>query len=147
MSTRSRIAIEQSDGTIKSVYCHSDGYPEGVGAILKKHYTDPEKIEKLLELGDLSRLGTFYDEKLAKMDWDKWDMEKEAREKLWAITSDMTVPYKDRGEDVPAREDENLVEFMGKLGNCGEEYTYLYREDYSGVYRWEVCETPYFKEY
>lgn len=145
MSTRSRIAIEIGD-KVKSIYCHSDGYPEGVGAILKKHYTDPEKIEKLMELGDLSRLGTFYDKKLAKMDWDKWSMEKEAREKLWAITNDMTVPYKDRGEDVPARED-SWDEFMGKLGCCGEEYTYIYHEDYSGVYRWEVCETPYFKEY
>ena len=29
MATRSRIAIELSDGTVKSVYCHWDGYPDG----------------------------------------------------------------------------------------------------------------------
>lgn len=145
MSTRSRIAIEEDDGSIRSIYCHFDGYPEGVGAILKKHYTDPQKIEKLLELGDLSALGTFYDQKLAEMEWKRWDLSEEERKKLDALTKGMTVPYKDRGEKVPARVDKDLREFTSKLGNCGEEYTYLFTSDYSGVYRWEVAETPYFK--
>ena len=31
MSTRSRIAAVFPDGTFKSIYCHYDGYPAGVG--------------------------------------------------------------------------------------------------------------------
>jgi hypothetical protein len=57
MGTRSRIGMKLENGTIKSIYCHLDGYPEYVGAILKKHYTNPEKIAQLLELGDISSLG------------------------------------------------------------------------------------------
>ena len=56
MATRSKIAIELEDGTFKSIYCHWDGYPSGVGKMLQEHYTDREKINSLLELGDISSL-------------------------------------------------------------------------------------------
>ena len=145
MSTRCRIAIEQENGTIKSIYCHHDGYKSGVGAILRKHYTDPDKVAELIELGDLSSLGTFYDKKLAEMRWKEWDLPEKERHDLWALTEGMTLPYTDRGEDHQVRTDENIVEFMRKIGKTGEEYTYLFTKDYTGVYGWEVCETPYFE--
>lgn len=56
MSTRCLIAIEDGDGKCRSIYCHHDGYPEGVGACLKESYTTREGIEALLALGDLSSL-------------------------------------------------------------------------------------------
>jgi len=55
MATRSRIAIENQDGTVTSIYCHFDGYLSGVGKTLFEHY-DREKTEKLMELGDISVL-------------------------------------------------------------------------------------------
>jgi hypothetical protein len=64
MSTRSRIAIKQNK-VIKSVYCHYDGYPEYNGKLLLEHYTNVDKINQLIELGDLSflapEIGTFND--------------------------------------------------------------------------------------
>ncbi len=57
MSTRSRIAAQHEDGTYTSIYCHFDGYPAGVGAVLIAHYADPAKVACLLALGDLSSLG------------------------------------------------------------------------------------------
>ena len=64
MATRSNIGVLQTDGTVHAIYCHHDGYPEGVGATLKEHYTpDPddrdvlnEKVEDLMNLGNLSAL-------------------------------------------------------------------------------------------
>lgn len=56
MATRSTIAKLNPDGTLTSIYCHWDGYPDGVGATLKEHYTDPTKIDQLLALGDISSL-------------------------------------------------------------------------------------------
>ena len=61
MATRSRIGMEQPNGEVRSIYCHWDGYPEGVGATLKEHYTNPEKVEALIALGDISVLGRFVD--------------------------------------------------------------------------------------
>lgn len=56
MATRSRIAIENEDGTIKSIYCHNDGYLEHNGVILLKYYQDRERVEQLVALGDISSL-------------------------------------------------------------------------------------------
>lgn len=61
MSTRCRIAIEDENGRVTSIYCHHDGYLHSsysVGQILLNHYQDKNKINKLMELGDLSSLGT-----------------------------------------------------------------------------------------
>lgn len=77
--------------------------------------------------------------------WSEWNLPKDEREKLWALTDDMTLPYTDRGEDYHVRTDKNYSEFTEKIGKAGEEYTYLFTTDYSGVYGWEVCETPCFK--
>lgn len=55
MATRSTIARTTPDG-VQSIYCHWDGYPEHVGRILEKYYTDPAKIDALFALGDLSIL-------------------------------------------------------------------------------------------
>ncbi len=60
MSTRARIGVIRQQGTTESVYVHSDGYPDapcGVGATLLQHWTNPEDVDALLALGDLSILG------------------------------------------------------------------------------------------
>ena len=56
MSTRSRIAIKNNDGTIKSIYCHFDGYLSGVGLMLLENYNDENRIKELIALGDISSL-------------------------------------------------------------------------------------------
>jgi hypothetical protein len=56
MATRSRIAIENQDGTVSSIYCHFDGYPENNGVILFENYKTQEKVESLISLGSLSSL-------------------------------------------------------------------------------------------
>ena len=43
---------------VESIYCHFDGYPEGVGQTLLDHWTDEKKINRLVALGDLSSLGS-----------------------------------------------------------------------------------------
>ena len=57
MATRSTIALEYADGTVEQVYCHWDGYLDHNGQILFEHYKDPFKLQRLMDLGDLSSLG------------------------------------------------------------------------------------------
>lgn len=150
MSTRARIGIQLEDGTIRSIYCHHDGYKEGVGETLKKFYNTPEKVKGLMDLGDISSLGETYDMKMSKTDWHRFDLPKDLYEKFAESFGDgkYTVTYKDRGEKgVTARIDRSFVEFEDNIGKCGEEFTYLYTTDFNGVYHWEVAETPYFKEF
>ena len=57
MSTRSLIAMENSGGTVSSIYCHFDGYIAGVGKTLQEHYTEREVVKQLIALGSISSLG------------------------------------------------------------------------------------------
>lgn len=56
MATRSTIAKEYPNGTIKQIYCHWDGYLAHNGIILLKYYSDQDKLDQLIEMGDLSVL-------------------------------------------------------------------------------------------
>jgi hypothetical protein len=56
MATRSRIAIENQDGSVTSIYCHWDGHIETNGKILNNNYTTKDKVEELIALGNLSSL-------------------------------------------------------------------------------------------
>lgn len=57
MSTNSTIALEFLDGSVSQVYCHWDGYLEHNGRILVEHYSNPFKLQTLINLGDISVLG------------------------------------------------------------------------------------------
>ncbi len=56
MATRSTISKVHHDGTVISVYCHWDGYLVSNGRLLLDHYATEEKVDALLELGNLSSL-------------------------------------------------------------------------------------------
>lgn len=56
MATRSTIAIELEDGKVKQIYCHWDGYLSHNGAILMEHYSNPNKVQALMDVGDISSL-------------------------------------------------------------------------------------------
>jgi len=63
VSTRSRIGRWTEEGAIESIYCHSDGYLGGVGALLADCYDSEERVRALLALGDLSELGEIIGDK------------------------------------------------------------------------------------
>lgn len=56
MSTRSFICKEQTDGSYYGIYCHWDGYLTNNGALLLDHYSDKNKLDELLALGDIASL-------------------------------------------------------------------------------------------
>ena len=106
MGTRSRIGLELSDGSILSVYCHWDGYPEFNGVKLQEHFNSYELAAELIDGGDISSLWTNAG----------WNNE----------TLPTTGPqyYSSRGEDRPPSLDSNLKEYL----TDGEEYAYLFKD-------------------
>lgn len=112
MATRSRIGIENEDGTVSSVYCHWDGYPSHNGDLLINHYSDREKVEELIALGSISSLR----KNIAPAPGSDHSFEKPQE--------DVTIVYhRDRGEDLDeGRIDASLEEFE-KEDN--EEYGYV----------------------
>ena len=60
MSTTSTIALKIND-QVKQITCNWDGNISYVGQLLSEHYNCINKIEKLMDLGNLSSLGIFID--------------------------------------------------------------------------------------
>lgn len=57
MSTRSLIFIKEDHQNYHGIYCHNNGYPSYNGDLLLTHYLDLNKIQGLIALGNISRLG------------------------------------------------------------------------------------------
>lgn len=56
MSTRSTISVVLPDCSIRTVYCHFDGYLMGVGRTLLLHYDSQELAELITSFGSISVL-------------------------------------------------------------------------------------------
>ena len=112
MSTNSLIGIETETGLVQGIYCHWDGYPEHNGRILAEHYTNPEKVERLISGGSLSALAPEIGEQNSFRDTD---------------TEVCLYYHRDRGEPgpeiIPAR---NAGEFYFRHKNSGAEFVYLF---------------------
>lgn len=97
MSTRSRIGILNEDGTVTSVYCHWDGYPDGVGLGLVEDHNSEEAARALIALGNLSSVGR----------------------------GRVTAYVRDRGEDMEDNAAETHP--IDRWPDSGMEYAYLWR--------------------
>ncbi len=124
MGTHSRIGVMHGD-TVKSVYCHWDGYLEHNGVILQKHY-DSARANNLVALGDISSLGKEIGEKHPFSRFDT-DMSDEAYEKLYG---NMTTFYgRDRDEQgVDFKVAHTFAAFLDQVEACGAEYYYIMRD-------------------
>jgi len=109
MSTRGRIGITLEDGSIKSIYSHWDNYPEGNGKILVEKFNTKEKVEDLIEGGDISCLETDTD----------WKGNRRGEK--------FTLYYKERGDlDCDALISENDADYFKLTRNCDGEFAYLF---------------------
>ena len=128
MSTNSIIAIQEKDDSVTGIYCHWDGYPEGVGAMLYYCYQNPDKIRDLVSLGSISSL---HEDVFPTEPGHSFDHPQRG----------VTVAYhRDRGEEFSQIKAENLEEFdCQRWRYIGVTYVYLYAVD-EGV--WYVNGKP-----
>lgn len=131
MSTRSFIHVKRTDGNWARIYCHFDGYWEGVGQKLHDHYNSQELAEALVALGDISSLGEEIGEK-HDFDYGKRFYEKhngnykaQKSDPEYIRLEKMCHAYgRDRGEeDVDARIGDTLEEVFKR-----EEFMYVWRD-------------------
>lgn len=116
MSTRSLIGKVEKNGKIRAIYCHHDGYLEGVGQTLVDFYSDESKIDDLLNLGDLSSLG-----ETAETFPDYWTGDA-------ASSPEFCISYRDRGEsNVDAKEYDSERDFYKAADSLWAEYIYLFK--------------------
>jgi hypothetical protein len=123
MGTRSRIGVMHGD-KVKSIYCHWDGYLDGVGNTLLKHY-DSAKANNLVALGDMSSLRADIGEKHAFSKFDPvTNIEHREHNDEWC-----TFYGRDRGEKgVEFKVSQTTEEFMEQCDLCGAEYYYIMKD-------------------
>lgn len=119
MGTRSAIAMKTEDG-IRSIYCHWDGYVDHNGRILKEFYSTDDKVQALLDLGDLSSLRQeigephTFDRHQAEPELDMFDN--------WCLAYG-----RDRGEtDVEAKTFDDVKTWVESMASSWCEYFYLW---------------------
>ena len=123
MSTRSRIAIKNNDGSYTSIYCHNDGYPSYNGRMLDSYYNDKSKAQKLINLGDISSL--------------QKNLEPTGDHSFNNPEKDVTVAYgRDRGEtNVDPIKSSDIDELQADCDACDAEYAYVFDDDHWDAYR------------
>ena len=118
MATRARIGIQLPDGRIKAAYQHWDGYPGGLGYKLIDHWTNPEKVQKAIELGNASTWNQIIGD---ETDFDDRNNEMHDVQNIYY--------GRDRGEkDQKARTYVNETEYLEDGWGSGEEYIYLLKD-------------------
>ena len=118
MATRARIGIQLPDGSIRAAYQHWDGYPGGLGYKLIDHWTNPEKVQKAIELGNASTWGVIIGD---KTDFDDRNNEMHDVQNIYY--------GRDRGEkDQKARTYVDEAEYLADGWGSGEEYIYLLKD-------------------
>lgn len=131
MATNASIGIVVGNGEVKYIYCHYDGYPDGVGDILKTHYSDEGKVKQLISLGSISVLGESLEpsELVKKYGFDFQnnsefnDLSKDEQRQLINDRYGYTTAYhRDRGEQLVIQTSSSIKKYLGE----GYEYKYLY---------------------
>ena len=106
MGTRSRIGLK-IDGGIVSAYHHWDGYPEWLGVTLEEKFNTREKVQELIDGGDMSCCDSD----------TNWDLEKcEPHVQYYSL----------RGEDCPPKLSESLTEYLDLAEKTDGEYAYVF---------------------
>lgn len=114
MATRSNIAYKTPEGKIRSIYAHYDGYPAHNGEMLRRYYTDADKVKMLVDLGSISILAPKVFPTNTTHSFDN-------------PQEDVTIFYgRDRGEEnVGYVEYDDIPSWIADM----EEYAYLYTEN------------------
>lgn len=137
MSTNSRIGVLLADNKVQSIYCHGDGYPSYNGKLLLGHWTNPDDINELIALGDLSALGSCIGEKhdfdthSGTFEFDRTTgrstrTPSEAQEKGWCL-----FYCRDRGEGNVAPQTHDFTDWP----DSGQEFEYLFDPKQGWLYR------------
>ena len=118
MATRSYIGVRNLDSSVDYIYCHFDGYPEHNGKILTEYYSNINRVNELLNLGDLSVLGKFIGE---KQDFDK------------RVVGNCLAYGRDRGESNVGKKNTGYDKL---ITDQNVDYVYIFDGDY-----WECHKT------
>jgi len=127
MSTHSMIGIENKDGSIDAIYCHSDGYIKHVGWYLYTFYNNAPILKALISLGDISRIGPKIG---GKIDFYKFSFDT-----VYHRNNNQVLAYhRDRGEELSIHHYKDKSDYT--KSTCDYSYVYLFTKGEWRVKNW-----------
>jgi hypothetical protein len=93
----------EKDGSLRSIYCHWDGYLAYNGVILATSYDTEEKVRELISLGGISSLNETLDKTISYHNW--------------------------RGEEIVIETHKDINELFYHFTNSWEEYLYVFKDN------------------
>lgn len=133
MGTHAFIAKKTNENNYRTIYCHWDGYPEWVGRILVEDYNTPDKVDRLINLGDISAL------------YSKLDPDPKFPHSFDNPQPCVTIAYgrdrKEKGVDARVMTFSELTD----RNNCVS-YVYIYTEDQGWQYFKPWSDDPSLKD-
>ncbi len=142
MGTRCIIAKEQSDGSVRTVFCFLDGYPAAVGQVLLDHYREEASIDALLDLGCLSSVGASAKapipyRRLSKMSINRWKRGEDGA-RITKILEERCIIAAGAEAAMNHYDSSGMDEFRAKLAETDARFLYLWGEG-----GWTVSARPY----
>ncbi len=119
--TRFLIAKQVGPDAYRTIAGACDGYLEHTGAVLLEHYDTPEKVDKLLDLGDIQCL-------YKNLDWPEGTSYVPGK-----VNGDVTVAF---GRDYGETETEAVILSLAQLDSpeSWNEYIYIFTDADKWVY-------------
>ena len=116
MSTHCYIAKQIGSNSYRTIFCKLDGYLEVNGSILAQYYTEDEKVDQLLELGDLWSLGC------------RLHPDPDKPHTYWSRQRDVTFAF---NRDLGEKDTEAQIMTLQELDNADDyaEYAFVFNED------------------
>lgn len=126
MAIRATILMVNDDKTITGLYLHNCGSYSIAGETLQEYYSTKDRVESLIALGDLSKLGSKLEPEVKNHSFSNPE-------------TDVCVAYaRDRGEDLQNYKFEDIE---SALAHTLHSYIYVYDDNV-----WYVVDSPY-KDY
>lgn len=117
MATRSTISLVTEQGTVKTIYCHWDGYLSNNGKKLFEYYNTKELVEQLIQLGSLSSLH---------------ETTTPTQEHTFEnpIEGICVAYHRDRGEELVINEFESIEHYVQALNSnqITQEFNYIFKD-------------------
>lgn len=129
MGTRSLIAKQVGPDEYRTIFCQMEGHLECQGAVLLEHFTTPDQVDKLLDLGDLYLLHP------------KLEPDPNQHHSYEKPQAGVTVAYQRDWQCTNVEAEINTLEELDSSGGMIE-FVYIFDQDY----QWKYFQGGYLEE-
>lgn len=120
MQTKCQIILYKNSGEISSILCTNDGHPPHMLPLLDNNYTEVSKIEDLLNLGNVAKVGALIHPEVGVI------------HNMIQPQKDVTISYNRDGKSIQGfkKNHSNFSDLKNTMRSNDVEWGYIYVEEH-----------------